>query len=75
MRGGWVVGIVGLAVTACGDRAPKGDMYCDPEKPHAYELEGKPMFGDCDEVRTHEGVRDPKTGKVERIHNYYYCCR
>ena len=72
-RGNAALLVTALLLTGCGERTPDDDSYCDADKPHAYSK--PPLISSCDEIRTHEGVKDPVSGKLERFHRFLHCCR
>lgn len=61
------------ALAGCGERSPKDDGFCDPDKPRAFSK--APRFASCDELRTNEARLDP-SGKIveDNIHRYIHCC-
>lgn len=72
----WRIVVLGSAawLLGCGERTPRDDGRCGPDKPKAYAK--APWFASCDQVRTNEAVLD-SSGKVveDNIHRHIRCCR
>ncbi|MCC6215534.1 MAG: hypothetical protein IT376_11775 [Polyangiaceae bacterium] len=68
----WACVLAAATLLGCGARQPDDDSHCDRGE-RAYTNE--PLLRKCSQIRTSEGRVDPATGKQERFHRFFYCCR